>query len=73
VNILSWHFKGSNSGVNLLQVNEIFDQITSVLGEGSVARDVPMRSCTSMKVGGNADFVVMPGSAQKLFEIIKAL
>jgi len=44
--------------------------MVSILGEGSVARDVPMKEYTSIRTGGKARFFVEPDTTEKVLEIL---
>lgn len=53
--------------------NEVFRDIVSILGEGSVTRDVSMKEYTSIRTGGAARFFAEPDSTDKVLEILDYL
>ena len=50
-----------------------FDYLSSLVREGSVKRDEPMRAHTTFKVGGPADYFIVPGNEKELSEVIAYL
>ena len=51
----------------------IFELLKTVLNEKSIICDAPMQKHTSFKIGGNADFVVLPESVDEIKNLIKLL
>lgn len=51
----------------------IHHDLCGILGENAVFKDVPMKTVTSIKTGGIADFLVEPGSYQSTGEVIHYL
>jgi len=51
--------------------NGIFRDLISILGEGSVSRDVPMKEYTSIRTGGEARFLAEPDTTDKVLEILR--
>lgn len=54
-------------------MQEIYLKLCEILGEDSVLKDEPMKAHTTFKVGGNADFVLLPKTVEALSETIKYL
>lgn len=54
-------------------MQEIYLKLCEILGEDSVLRDESMKAHTTFKVGGNADFVLLPKTIEALSEAIKYL
>lgn len=53
--------------------NEVFRDMVSILGEGSVAQNVSMKQYTSIRTGGEARFLAEPDSTEKVLEILEYL
>lgn len=54
-------------------MQDIYLKLCEILGEDSVLKDEPMKLHTTFKVGGQADFVLLPKSVKALSETIKYL
>ncbi len=54
-------------------MQEIYIKLCEILGEDNVLRDEPMKAHTTFKVGGNADFLLLPKTIEALSETIKYL
>ncbi|MBE7012293.1 MAG: UDP-N-acetylmuramate dehydrogenase [Ruminococcaceae bacterium] len=48
----------------------IENKLISLLGEKNVLKDEPMKKHTTFKIGGNADFVVLPETAEQVVSVI---
>lgn len=53
--------------------NSIFSLLTSVLDEKLILCDEPMKKHTSFKIGGNADFMVLPENMKQIKDIVSLL
>jgi len=51
--------------------NEIYNKLRNVLSEKEILRDEPMKVHTSFKIGGPADFFVVPTCVESLVSTIK--
>ncbi len=51
----------------------VFGLLKNILNEKSILCDEPMRNHTSFKIGGNADFVVLPESVEEVTKVVSAL
>jgi UDP-N-acetylmuramate dehydrogenase len=49
----------------------LVDELTQALGADRVRRDVPLAPLTTLKVGGPADFVVEPQSAEEIVAVLR--
>lgn len=52
---------------------EIYSLLEGVLGKDAVLADEPMKNHTSFKIGGNADFLVLPKSDEQIAETVRLL
>lgn len=52
---------------------EIYLLLKGIVGEERVLADEPMKKHTSFKIGGNADFLVLPESVEQITEITNLL
>ncbi|CCJ33558.1 MULTISPECIES: UDP-N-acetylmuramate dehydrogenase [Caloramator] len=52
---------------------DIKNELERILGSGQVLIDEPMKNHTSFKIGGPADFLVIPNSKEELVDLIKFL
>ena len=59
-------------GVENLQ-EKYFTELQDICGENLVSRNVPLKEHTSMKVGGNASFMVQPDTMEKIISCISFL
>ena len=50
-----------------------FDYLRTIVKEGSVKKDEPMSAHTTFKVGGPADYFIIPGNEKELSEVISYL
>lgn len=50
---------------------EIFEEIAAIAGSENVKKDEPMSRHTTFRIGGKADCMVMPQTAEQVSEIIK--
>ncbi|NEU31146.1 UDP-N-acetylmuramate dehydrogenase [bacterium LRH843] len=50
---------------------DIYDELVGVCGETNVLVDEPLRHHTLVKIGGNADFLVMPTTYEEVARIIR--
>lgn len=51
----------------------VFGLLKNILNEKSILCDEPMKNHTSFKIGGNADFVVLPESVEEVEKVVSAL
>jgi len=51
----------------------VFGLLKNILNEKSILCDEPMKNHTSFKIGGNADFVVLPESVEEVAMVVSAL
>lgn len=51
---------------------EIFNQLCKIVGSDNVYTDEPMKKHTTFRIGGAADYYVMPHSAEEVAELIQA-
>jgi UDP-N-acetylmuramate dehydrogenase len=58
-------------GCCILENCELLKKLTSVLGEGEILLDEPMKNHTSFKIGGPADILVSPANSTQLGEVIR--
>lgn len=56
-----------------MQDRKIYEEMSSIIGEALITRDVRMKDFTSIKTGGNARFMVAPDTSEKIRLIIKYL
>ncbi len=54
-------------------MNKIYDLLCSVVDAKSILRDEPMSNHTSFRIGGNADFLVLPESRGDVVSLVSAL
>ena len=47
----------------------LYNELCSITGEKNVLRDEPMSSHTTFRIGGPADYFVMPSSAEEIRKI----
>ena len=47
----------------------LYNELCSIIGENNVLRDEPMSSHTTFRIGGPADYFVMPSSAGEIRRI----
>ena len=50
-----------------------YDYIRTIVQEGSIKKDEPMSAHTTFKVGGPADYFIIPGNEKELSEVISYL
>lgn len=53
--------------------NSIFSLLSGVLDENLILCDEPMKKHTSFKIGGNADFMVLPENMKQIKDIVSTL
>jgi UDP-N-acetylmuramate dehydrogenase len=56
-----------------LNINQIYDELSSRIDKKRMVQDAPMKEYTSFKAGGNAALLVEPGSAEELSYALKVL
>lgn len=52
---------------------EIYSLLKGIVGEDGVLVDEPMKKHTSFKIGGDADFMVLPKSVEQIAEAVRLL
>lgn len=57
-------------GSNEVKKTEIYELLLQILDEDEINRDEPMKHHTSFKIGGPADFFILPMDMNKLGEIV---
>ena len=53
--------------------NDLLEKLKDIAGESQVRTDEPMSSHTTFRIGGTADYFVMPSSVEELQAIIQLL
>ena len=53
--------------------NDLLEKLKDIAGESQVRTDEPMSSHTTFRIGGTADYFVMPSSVEELQTIIRLL
>lgn len=53
--------------------NDLLEKLKDIAGESQVRTDEPMSSHTTFRIGGTADYFVMPSSVEELQAIIRLL
>ena len=51
----------------------VYELLKSVISENLILCDEPMKNHTSFKIGGNADFLVLPESVEQIESLVKIL
>ena len=51
--------------------NDLLEKLKDIAGESQVRTDEPMSSHTTFRIGGTADYFVMPSSVEELQAIIR--
>lgn len=51
----------------------LYEDLCKILGEGNVFKDEPMKSHTTFRVGGPADWLVTPEEEEQVRELVKVL
>lgn len=51
----------------------LYEELCKILGEGNVFKDEPMKSHTTFRIGGPADWFVTPEDEEQVREIVKVL
>ncbi len=51
--------------------DNFYCNLKNIVGEANVLKDEPMSAHTTFRIGGNADYLVMPGNADQLENIVK--
>ena len=51
----------------------VYELLKSIIDENSILCDEPMKNHTSFKIGGNADFIVLPQSIEQIEALVGAL